>query len=219
LFVNIIALNTLIYYNKLTNNFGAAMPRDTAHFQNREPKLESYLRYRRFLCVSKHIKPNSKVLDLGCGFDAYFLNRVADKLHTGIGIDLTESKQANPHITVIAHDVNKELPLEDDFFDAVVSMANMEHLDNRVQTLKEAHRVLAPNGMLLITTPSTKAKPVLEFLSGGLRLISTEEIEDHKFYYDPPMLRNDLIEAGFVDSNIYIQPFQLNFNLFAKSIK
>ena len=77
--------------------------------------------------------------------------------------------------------------------------------------LKECVRLLRPGGGLLITAPSTYAKPVLEFLSFKLNLINPSEIRDHKRYYK----KEDLLALiNKVDGLELIQHsyFQWRFN-------
>ena len=44
------------------------------------------------------------------------------------------------------------LPFPDDSFDTVTMLATLNHIPNRVEVLRECHRVLLPKGRVLITT-------------------------------------------------------------------
>ena len=48
----------------------------------------------------------------------------------------------------------ERLPIRDAAFDTVVSMETIEHLTEPLDLLREVHRVLRPEGILLISTPN-----------------------------------------------------------------
>jgi SAM-dependent methyltransferase len=88
-----------------------------------------------------------KLLDVGCGRkpykDTYFSRATA---YTGVDF-LTERSQ--PDIVASALD----LPLEDQSFDTVVSTELLEHVPDPLRALREMHRVLKPDGHLILSTP------------------------------------------------------------------
>jgi len=79
-----------------------------------------------------------KILDVGCG----------TKKHPGaIGIDIAKLDGVD-----IVHDLNR-FPwkgIEDETFDWVLMKDIIEHLDDPIAVLKEAHRILKPNGKVYI---------------------------------------------------------------------
>ena len=79
-------------------------------------------------------------------------------------------------------------------------LAVAEHLDPTAleRLLAEAHRVLAPGGRLMLTTPAARADRLLHFLA-RVRLVSPEEIEEHKYAYTPGLLGWYFGRAGFAD--------------------
>ena len=77
--------------------------RETSHFQGREPILEGLLSNFRFNKVAKYIPPNSNVLDLGCGYNGYLLEKIKDRIAGGVGIDLFVSEKfSDPKIKLIS---------------------------------------------------------------------------------------------------------------------
>ena len=108
---------------------------------------------------------------------------------------------------------DQPLPLPDGSVDVVSCLAVIEHVEHPDLLAAEAHRILKPGGVLVVTTPSSQAKPILELLSVRLRLIDPAEILDHKRYYRPDTLRAELTRAGFVD--IDVTRFELGLNLAA----
>lgn len=51
-------------------------------------------------------------------------------------------------------DLNKRLPFEDDQFDCVFGLSVLEHILQPCNFIREAHRVLAPGGQLVLLTPN-----------------------------------------------------------------
>ncbi len=76
---------------------------------------------------------------------------------------------------------------------------------------------MKPGGFLLLTTPTPFARPVMEFLSYELKIISEEEISDHKTYFKRQMLENYCKMVGF--SHWEHEYFQMGMNNFLKAVK
>jgi SAM-dependent methyltransferase len=194
------------------------MDRKQSHFENKEPIFENFLRELRFRKVIRHIPANSKVLDVGCGYDGKLLRKITNDITAGFGVDISVNlENRDKQITLIKHDLACPLPFESGEFAAVTSLANLEHLRDPEYALKEIHRVLKPGGLLLLTAPSTFSKPVLEFLSFRLGLISEREIRDHKRYVDRNILIDYCEKIGFSSyKHRYFQFWMNNFLIAAK---
>jgi len=197
------------------------MQRKKAHFEGREPFLEKILSEFRFGKIIKHIPQKAKVLDLGCGFNGNFLQKIRKESgekspENYFGLDISVNPNME-NIKLIKHNLNNPIPFEDKSFDVVTSLANLEHLENPEFVLEEIYRVLKPKGILLLTAPSVYGKPVLEFLSFRLGLISRNEIEDHKNYFDRESLLKLLKVTGF--SSVDHKYFQIFMNNFARAKK
>jgi SAM-dependent methyltransferase len=184
---------------------------------NSSSPLDKLIGYLRFKKIMDKILPNSTVLDLGCGLDGFLLQKIRHKIIKGTGIDLEVSATFHDNkIKLISHDLDKDLPLEKDCFDFVISLASIEHLNCPNNMLKEIYRVLKPNGILLLTTPTTYAKPVLEFMAFKLNIINKNEIIDHKKYFTKKELETLCKNIGFSQYKYkYFQAFMNGF-LFAK---
>jgi len=192
------------------------MIRKKSHCEENEPLLESILSMLRFMKITRHIPKNSKILDLGCGYNAIFAKRINNNCkYVGLDISININTNIN-NATLIEHDLNKSLPFNNNTFDVVTSLANLEHLQSPNAMIKEIHRVLNPGGILLLTTPSIWSKPVLEFLSFKLHLISKQEIMDHKNYFNKKILEEYCEKSNFsYYKHNYFQLFMNNF-LYAK---
>lgn len=194
--------------------------RQTAFGQERLTVFDQFIKRLRFNSVSQHIAQNSVVVDLGCGFNGDLLTELNHQLVKGIGFDLVVNPKFNhDRITLTNHPVDQPLPIDNNLADVVCALAIVEHVKEPIQLIKEAYRILKPGGLLIITTPSQRAKPLLELLAFRLKLISQTEISDHQRYYNQASLATDLRQAGFATQNITITSFELGFNLLARAIK
>lgn len=152
------------------------------------------LRFRKVVAMIPH---RARVLDLGCGYDVPMLRMLADKIMSGVGIDLQVAQLLDvPNIKLIKSRIDTKLPLKDGEFDVVTAAAVIEHVEYPELLLKEAYRVLRPNGRIIVTTPSKYGKLPLE-MAARLGWISQAEIADHKRYYESRTLTLALHQAGF----------------------
>ena len=128
--------------------------------------------------------PNSKLLDIGCGFNYKLLLEVEPYLSGGYGIDFKVPKLKNGKIKTKQIKLNDNLPFNESTFDFVTMLAVLEHLNQPIEIVKEIERILKPKGKLILTVPSRNPKPVLELLAYKSKIVNEEEINDHKKYYN-----------------------------------
>lgn len=90
----------------------------------------------------------------------------------GYGFDIraNEAKYGNVRVINNAR-YNGKLPIKDNRVDCVFMLAVLEHLLMDMFLIDKAVRVLKKGGFFIVTTPTSVAKPVLEFLSYRLHLI------------------------------------------------
>lgn len=159
-----------------------------------EPFFEPFARLARFIFGSfyvPHFKP-LVLVDMGCGPRIrffHFARRTGIQLRKYIGIDsLLEENvvyrfKNTPGVILKRKNVTKTIDVPTNSVDCVVALAYLEHIHNPREIIQEMIRITRPGGVIVITTPSDKAKPFLEFFSYTLRLISRREIEEHKQYF------------------------------------
>ncbi|MCC7278095.1 MAG: class I SAM-dependent methyltransferase [Chromatiaceae bacterium] len=184
----------------------------------KEPILEPLLRRMRLRQVLPYIEKHQdcRLLDIGCGWDIRLLRSIETHITTGIGIDFKVPDFRSGKIRTMSARLDKILPFDDASFDLITMLAVLEHLDNPVEILCECKRILRPGGGLLLTVPSRRAKPILEFLAFKMNVVNPEEILDHKRYFN----REDLIRLflripGLIlREHAYFQ-LQLNNRIFA----
>lgn len=178
-----------------------------------EPILEPILRRLRLSKVLKHIPPNVILLDIGCGTKATFLRYVSPRIQKGVGVDFKVDPFESENLTVSQLRFSGQLPFPDDTFDVVTMLAVLEHIEYEAAMVKEIYRVLVPGGKLILTVPSVWAQPVLEFLAYRLKIVSEEEIRDHKRYYNRQKLYQVLVRQGGF-SHFSHRYFQIRMNNF-----
>ncbi|MGN0324934.1 MAG: class I SAM-dependent methyltransferase [Lachnospiraceae bacterium] len=182
-------------------------------FDDNWPLFEKVLAYLRYLQIRKYIvgEPKYKCVDIGCGFNGRFLFSIADRIKCGYGFDLRANEIEKGNIKLVNNSkFDGKIPLKDETVDRVFMLAVLEHLPVENGLVKESIRILKKDGLLVLTTPTPMAKPVLEFLSYKLHIISEESIREHQHYYSKQELIGRLKQEGFqVDKYTY---FQFGFN-------
>jgi ubiquinone/menaquinone biosynthesis C-methylase UbiE len=99
---------------------------------------------------------SAKLLDLGCD-DGEFTIETSKIIGTKIvyGLDVVEEKLCKAQqrgIKIIQSDLNKELPIKDNFFDVIISNQVIEHLIDVDLFVEEIYRILKPGGYAVIST-------------------------------------------------------------------
>jgi 2-polyprenyl-3-methyl-5-hydroxy-6-metoxy-1,4-benzoquinol methylase len=170
------------------------------------------LQLLRFVGVSRE----DQILDAGCGA-GNLVFEVAPFCRLVVGCDadparLSVGAQGRRGVYVRA-DI-QHLSFADEAFDLIACMEVLEHLDQRItpQVLNEFHRLLKPQGKLLITTPNYHSLWVLiEFLADTLRLAPGMVGGEHISKYHQRTLADALSAAGFVIKTLgtfnHLSPF------------
>ena len=172
--------------------------------------LDQFIARMRFRAAYPHIRKGSRVCDLGCGLDAAFLDFAAERIAHGVGVDDQVRDGAGGRWQRVRADIRAALPLESGQFDHVVMLAVLEHLAEPEPVLREAHRILAPDGSLILTWPSAMIDPILKMFH-GLKLVSDEmESDEHQKRIPVGTLQQMLHRIGF---NEFIHcTFELGLN-------
>jgi 2-polyprenyl-3-methyl-5-hydroxy-6-metoxy-1,4-benzoquinol methylase len=164
------------------------------------------LRYRK---VVTYIPKGCLLADLGCG-DGAFLRCIRNKTILSYGIDMqaADTHMGDVDIEYKSADLNGRIPLNDESVDIVTALAVIEHLMRPDNFFAEVLRILKPCGCCIMTTPSPRAKPVLEWLAYRLKIISENDIRDHKNYFTKKQLLGLMCKFRNHD----IKSFQFGFN-------
>ena len=189
-------------------------------FEDDWPLFEKFLGYLRYLQIKPYIMSTPKPIcvDIGCGFYGRFLKSISHLIKRGYGFDIRGNDEKYANICIVNNSkCLGRIPLKDNRVDRVFMLAVLEHLPLNDRLLEEGVRVLKPGGLLILTTPTPLAKPVLGFLSYKLHLISEASIREHKHYYNRQELGYRVIKSGC--AVLAYQTFQLGFNQLIVGIK
>ncbi len=179
-----------------------------------EPLLSVYTTNKRWQMVSPYVR--GQVLDVGCGF-----TRLPDRLTPGqryVGIDIVPeaiqvSRGRYPQHTFHECDLDRALiPLDSQRFDTVLMMAVLEHLNFPYKTLRDVRQYLAPDGYLLVTTPSPLGDWVHR-VGSRMKLFYPEHVVQHVKIYDRRAVCDLLTENGF--EVVAFRYFELGINQLA----
>lgn len=105
--------------------------------------------------INKHVRAHipkiqGDVIDLGCGTRPYE-HDILQYAESYIGVDWSKTLHG-VHADLVA-DLNKTLPLCNEAADCIISFEVLEHLCEPGTMLSEAHRILRPGGILLLSVP------------------------------------------------------------------
>ncbi len=151
-----------------------------------------WYRVRRAL-VADLLKRHTKgireltILDVGCGAGG-LMNELSEK---GVvyGVDFSEESVKFCHERGLQNvqigDVTS-IPFEDNYFDVVVCLDVLEHIDNDTLGAREIYRILKPGGVAILFVPA------LMILWG-----ETDDVSQHKRRYTKRMFRRTLESGGF----------------------
>jgi len=145
--------------------------------------------------ISRHFtsRPESKVLDIGCG-SGLMLNTLQDVGQT-YGMDMSD-EAINFSKEIFTGEVKKgalpeQIPYEEAFFDLIIALDVIEHIDRDIDSLKAIRSCLATNGKAIFTVPAYM------FLWSPF-----DDLNEHKRRYTLNELNAKLVQAGFTIEKI-----------------
>lgn len=146
------------------------------------------------------LSPASRVLEIGCGSGGYAVDlakRIGCRI-TGFEINasgvktataLAEDEEVSDIVKFEQHDASRELPYEDNSFDAVFSTDVLCHVPFRKQVLTNVHGLLESGGRFVFSDA---------LVIGGV--VSHEEIATRSsvgmYFFSPPGVNEQLIEEA-----------------------
>lgn len=187
----------------------ANVKRDDFWQQNLERHLSNNRVIRRREIVldllREFIKPDDRVLNLGCGVGAYShyiaqrFNRT-EALSLDVNLKSLKAGKEHNYITAPINADALHLPLGEQAFEIVLMTEVIEHLKEQSQLLSEVRRVTRNGGYLVLTTSPIKSDMFYNLLRKmretqvfGLTVDKTHQCEQH-----PRQLRKSLEVCGFV---------------------
>jgi len=159
-----------------------------------------------------------RIGDFGCGYEAAFVRTVLGEIEQAILVDaaLSADLKVVPNVSVIEGtlpDVLEQVPSSS--LDIVLCISVLEHLWEPLTALKHCLRIVRPEGKCLFNVPSWRGKKFLEYSAFRLGLSPSDEMDDHKNYYDVRDFWPLLVRAGFRPSRIRCFPHKFGLNTFA----
>ncbi|MGH7178832.1 MAG: class I SAM-dependent methyltransferase [Tepidisphaeraceae bacterium] len=159
--------------------------------------FDRFLAWLRFRAARPHVRPHARVCDIGCGLDAQFLRYLGANLRWGVGVDDQLAPATAKAVAIVQADITRGLPIRAGAFDHAVMLAVLEHLREPEQVLREAYRILAPGGSLIMTWPSGAVDPLLNVLH-RVGMVSDEmESDEHSQRIPVQELTGLLSAIGF----------------------
>jgi SAM-dependent methyltransferase len=170
--------------------------------------------------IHRHVPgfQGKRIADFGCGYHAAMARTVLDASVSVTLADVALAPDLIAHRKVTAlqgpiPDVLRGVPSAS--LDVILCISVLEHLWEPVAALREFHRLLAPGGVCLLNVPSWRGKWFLETSAFRLGLSPTDEMNDHKNYYDVRDFWPLLVCAGFLPSAISCFSHKFGLNTFA----
>lgn len=147
-------------------------------------------------------RPEGRVLDVGCGSGGYlaFLASLGWDCY-GVEPGPNSRAYAKDALGLNVHPGPLEAcSFEDKFFDLVTMWHVIEHLPNPLETLQEMHRILKPDGLLVLRTPNVDSFEARAFRGNWYAL----DPPRHLYLFSPKTLKTLLARGGFaVTRTIY----------------
>lgn len=150
------------------------------------------------------IRSSDTILDLGCGNGQLTLKTAKicrkiiglDKNHVHLDFAREEAEKQGIANTVFTEfDIERELPFKGGGFSVVLMQDVLEHVWDDKKLLGEAHRVLTPNGRLILAVPNSETRWKRQQKEAGYSGFSDS---DHKREYTQQQIKQLLIESGFI---------------------
>lgn len=169
-------------------------------------------------------KKGEPILDLGCGEGIWSneLSKMGCRV-TGFDISNHDITRAQKRAKIMGLTTKflvgdaQRLPFADNQFTKIISLCTLEHLPDDKRSLQECHRVLQPQGSLVISVPTDNFPPFIRIavllprwvkkilfnplIQGATNMKEWQKLHDLKFhhhrYYDEVKIRSLAKKAGF----------------------
>ncbi len=155
------------------------------------------------LWYQNEIKKNDMVLDLGCGNGQHSI-KIAKECKRIIALDhnikqLIIAKNTAKDLDIkniefLSYNLEKKLPFNNNYFDKILCLDILEHLNNQKNCLLEIKRILKPRGLVFFAVPNKNTSWKKLQRKMGINYFSDP---DHKIEYSLPEIQQLLTKMGF----------------------
>jgi ubiquinone/menaquinone biosynthesis C-methylase UbiE len=160
--------------------------------------FDRFVAWQRFRAAVAHVRPGSRVCDVGCGLNAAFLRYANTLISFGVGLDYQRFRSGDPSApAVVQCDLTRDLPLQSTSFDHAVMLAVLEHIESPRPMLAELFRILCPGGSLIMSWPNAIVDPLLNILHAVGMVSGEMESDKHQPRIPVDDLMTMLKEIGF----------------------
>ncbi|OJJ19295.1 hypothetical protein BKI52_21005 [marine bacterium AO1-C] len=155
--------------------------------------------------ASEHIKPNTKLLEIGCGPGNFLENiELPNHLKTGLELSLSLAKATQKkHLNVLTETVQAHAQKNKHQYDLVCSFQVLEHVADVGEFLKSCISCLKKDGKLIISVPNKDAFPKYDWKNDLLNLPP-----HHMGLWNTQSLRSIARQFGITLVSIRKEPLQ-----------
>ena len=169
--------------------------------------IDRWLQSWRERKVRVWLKPDARVLDIGC-HQGEFLEKLGDAIGFSAGLDPLATPRETPRYRIVAKSFAEPVDFPAGSFDAIILLATLEHIRDKMPLAREARRLLAPGGRLIMTVPSPRVDDIVHTLV-RLGLADGMSLEEHHGF--KPADTRAIFETAGLELEAH-QTFQLGLN-------
>ena len=183
--------------------------------KNSFKKFLSLLLVRNFMIVVPKEK-RGRLLDIGCG-SGEFLYQMKSYGWNVYGVEISQASAniGNKRGLNISCGELGGADFSDNFFDVVVLNQTLEHVYSPSSYLKEIHRILKPEGTLIIAVPNIGCMESKMFKENWHLL----DVPTHLYFFNTTSLRRYLEKYGFAVEEVLSKRFSLPLNEIRADLK